>query len=246
MSNDQIAMTNKAPMSQSQHWSLRRWTFIGHWCLVIGIFYVCSGCQQMAKVGEFGKNLGDFFTGNTPINAAKKMEDRYFADERRLGINNLADRSYGLREPYTKRYQQIAEFDSDWLVRATAIRALNRARDSSATPVLIKALSDQSDIVRVEAAKALGNIPDPNAVPALVKIVSDQGDNRDVRVWAAHALRHYHSLEVARTLATQLDGREFGVAWQSRNSLVAITGQDLKYSTAAWLDYLTGPQKPFG
>jgi hypothetical protein len=210
------------------------------------LFVLCSGCQQAGEVGSFGKNLLDYFSGNTPLNAAKRMEDSYFPDERREGINELANRQFGLREPYTARYQQIVQLDSDWLVRATAIRALNRARDASATPIFVQALSDQNQTVRVEAAKALANMPDPSALPVLVRIVGDRNENRDVRIWSAHALRHHRTLEVARTLATQLSGRDFGVAWQSRQSLKVLTGTDLQYNETAWLEYLTGPTNPLG
>ncbi len=215
-------------------------------CASAVVLLLCTGCQQIEQAGSFGKHLVGYFSGNTPVNAVKKMEDRYFPDERRIGINRLADYSFGRRPPYTERYQQIAQYDSDWLVRATAIRALNRSRDTLATPIFIKALSDPSDIVRVEAAKALANMPDPNAVPALVKIVANANDNRDVRIWSSDALRHYHTLEVARTLANQLNAREFGVAWQSHRTLVKLTGKDLRYDEAAWLEYITGSGKPLG
>jgi hypothetical protein len=207
-----------------------------------------TGCQpqQRQRFTDFGERLLNFFTGNTPISSAKRMEDQYFPDERRIGIAKLADNAFGRRAPYTERYQQIAQYDSDWLVRATAIRQLNRSRDQSATPIFIKALSDPNETVRIEAAKALANIPDPNAVPALVKIVANADENRDARIHAADALRNYKTLEVARTLANQLDGREFGVAWQARKSLVVLTGKDLSYSESAWLEYFTGPERPFG
>jgi hypothetical protein len=207
-----------------------------------------SGCQQQQqrKLGDFGQRMLNFFTGNTPINAAKKMEDQYFPDERRVGIAKLADQSFGRQEPYTKRYQQIAQFDSDWLVRATAIRALNRSRDASATPIFIRALNDDNEVVRIEAAKALANVPDPNATPVLVRLVGNANESKDVRIWAAAALRHYRTLEVARTLTNQLGGREFGVAWQSRKSLISLTGRDFNYDETAWLEFLTGPEKPFG
>lgn len=217
-----------------------------HLGAVLMLIAMGTGCQGMDRTVEFGRRIGDFFTGNTPINAAKKMEDQYFPDERRQGIAKLAARDFGRREPYIKRYQQIAEFDSDWLVRATAIRALNRSRDTSATEIFIKALADPNEIVRVEAAKALANLPDPNAVPALLKIMNNPEESRDVRIWAADALRHYRTLEVARTLVNQLGGREFGVAWQSRKSLIAITGNDQAYNETAWLELLTGPNNPLG
>ena len=206
-------------------------------CVYPWLFFVAAAAQ-LDKFGTYTKHVAGYFTGNTPIKAAKQMEDQYFPDERRIGVNKLSDYDFGRREPYIRRYEQIAQFDSDWLVRATAIRALNRSRDAAATPIFIKALSDENDIVRTEAAKALANIPDENAVPTLVKIVGDRNENRDVRIWSAYALRHFRTLEVARTLASQLSGREFGVAWQSRKSLVAITGKDLHYDEGAWLDYL--------
>jgi hypothetical protein len=221
-----------------------------HLCSSVVLFLVSVGCQQQQhqarQATEFGKRLVDVFTGQTPVNAAKQMEDQYFPDERREGIVKLADRDFGRRPPYVERYAQIAQYDSDWLVRATAIRALNRSRDATSTPIYIKALSDQNEIVRVEAAKALANMPDPDAIPVLVRLVANTDESRDVRIWAADALRHYRTLEVARTLANQLNGREYGVAWQSRKSLVAITGQDLRYDEPAWLQYFTGPENPFG
>jgi hypothetical protein len=89
-------------------------------------------------------------------------------------------------------------------------------------------------------------MPDPAAAPVLVRLVADPAQDRDVRIWAADALQHYRTLEVARTLALQLGSREFGVAWQSRKSLVALTGQDMNYDENAWLNYLTSTQNPFG
>ncbi|HVT88510.1 MAG TPA: HEAT repeat domain-containing protein [Tepidisphaeraceae bacterium] len=207
---------------------------------------LCAGCQQVERAGTFGKNVLDFMRGKTPINAAKRMEDQYFADERRIGIAELANRDFGRRDPYVTRYEQIAQLDADWMVRATAIRALNRSRDSKATGIFIHALSDDNPIVRVEACKALANIPDPAATPILVRLVSNTEENHDVRIWAADALRHYRQLEVARTLANQLNTRDFGVAWQARKSLVSLTGRDLKYDESAWLQYLTGNNAPFG
>jgi hypothetical protein len=222
-----------------------KWKFICvYLCSSVVLF--CSGCTQTDAFGTFVRREYNIITGKSPLSAAKQMEDQYFPDERRIGIDRLSDEDFGRRLPYTKRYEQIAELDADWLVRATAIRALNRSRDADATPIFIKALSDDNAIVRTEAAKALSNIPDDNAVPALVKLVDDPNESRDVRMWSAEALRHYKTLEVARTLVSQLGGREFGVAWQSHKSLIVITGKDLNYDENAWLDYLTGPKKPFG
>ena len=218
----------------------------------VALFLLCSaGCSDNNPAADFGRRLVDLATGRTPTAAAQKVYNQTSADQRREGINELSNRNFGRRAPYTEQYQIMAQTDRDWLVRATAIRALNRSRDSSATPIFVKALGDddQNDIqhiVRVEACKALVHMPDPTAAAPLVRLLADPSQPRDVRIWAAEALQHYRTLEVARTLASQLQAREFGVAWQSRRSLVSITGQDLGYDEPGWLKYLTGPDRPFG
>jgi hypothetical protein len=205
-----------------------------------------SGCAAIETVGQPLGELYNLLSGNTPGRAARRMEDPYFPDERREGINYLVARDFGKRDPYTERYEQIALTDKDYLVRATAVRALNRARDAEATGVFISALSDQSPMVRLEGAKALSNVPDPAALAPLIRLLENINEDRDVRIAAAQALKHYKNLQTARTLVNMLSERNFGVAWQSRQSLVDLTGKDLGYDEAEWLLFLTGPQRPFG
>src|SRR6185369_10448902 len=135
--------------------------------IFVSLFLLVAGCQNLRDAsrdaGRFFGRAGDAASGKTARSAAVKMEDQYFPDERREGINDLAARDFGKREPYTQRYVQIAQTDDDWLVRATAIRALNRARDRSATPIFIRALSDKNEQVRLEACKGLIHLPDDNA-----------------------------------------------------------------------------------
>lgn len=210
------------------------------WTLLLLPFAV--GCSE----DSFLRRVTNAATGRTPIAAAVQLENQQSPDQRRMGLTRLSNDSAGRRAPYTTRYQQIAQSDSDWLVRATAIRALNRSRDASATPIFIRGLSDENDIVRVESAKALVHLIDTDAVAPLLAKVNDANENRDVRIWSADALRNYRTLEVARTLANQLTSREFGVAWQAHESLMTITGTNLGYDETAWLNYFTGPNKPFG
>jgi hypothetical protein len=195
----------------------------------------------------------------TPAQAEQLMENPHSPDARREGIAALATRwTFTLRPPYTTRWQQIAQHDPDFIVRAMAIRALNIARDKSATKIFIAGLDDADEPVRLESAKALANVPDPDAIPALFErlqgtreIVSDGrpiviAEDKDVRIAAADALRQYRTLDVAHTLVRYLDEQDFGVAWQSRHSLIALTGHDLHYDQTAWLRYLVGPGGPFG
>ena len=202
-----------------------------------------SGCQQIADTTGFFYNQ---LTGNTPGRAARRMEDTNSADERMQGMNYLVARDWGRVDPYTDRYRQIARLDDDYLVRAMAIRALNRARDKQATPLFISSLSDPATQVRLEAAKALANVPDPAAAPRLIELLNNTQEDKDVRIAAADALKHYQQIDVARSLVNVLDDRDFAVAWQSRNSLKTLTRKDYRYDEAAWLGYLAGTGNPFG
>jgi HEAT repeat protein len=87
---------------------------------------------------------------------------------------------------------------------------------------------------------------DPNAVAPLITLLQNPNEDRDVRIAAADALKHYRTIDVGRALVDTLDSRDFGVAWQSHRSLVRLTGKDLRYDEGAWLSYLTGPDRPFG
>jgi len=184
--------------------------------------------------------------GDTPASAVRMTLDNSSPDNRRVGVYKLVEYPFARRPPYTTRYEQMAQGDSDPTVRAAALRACNRARDRRAVPVFIAGLSDPSELVRLEAAKGLANVPDSSAVPALLKVAANVEENRDVRVAAADAVKYYRSLEVARSLCVLLTDREFAVAWQARRSLVHLTGRNFGYDDAAWLGYFAGPQRPLG
>jgi len=206
--------------------------------------------------------IGDQFdksSGHTPAAAVKKMEDPAFADTRRQGMIDLVTSwPYTKKAPYTTRYAQIAKDDPDYTVRAMAIRSLNISRDKLAVPVFIDALNDDNDLVRLEAVKALNNIPDEKAIPALLKILSGRresmfegrpesvDENHDVRIAAAEALRNYRKKDVARSLINMLDDRDFAIAWQSHESLLLITGVDLRFDEGAWLKWLGEPNNTLG
>ncbi len=222
-----------------------RRTSIGLFLFACAFLLLAPGCAHIEGTASATRNLFDVFSGDTALKAARAMEDERFPDRRRRAINKLVSRDYGQRDPYTKRYSQIARSDPDWLVRATAIRALNRSRYRPGTPVFIEALKDENAVVRTEAAKALANVPDANAIAPLLAAIDNLNEDRDVRIAAADALRHYPKLDVARALAGQVGGNDFAVAWQARRSLQRLTGRDLRYDQTAWNAYLTGPDKPF-
>ncbi len=212
--------------------------------------------RELARQGWWGQintRIGWFF-GDTAeaISGARKrnaemLADKQNADRRREGIMNLVDRPYGEVSPYTVAYAAIVRDTSqEYLVRAAALRALNRSRASEFQPLYLEQLADPNEIIRLEACKALNRMPDPAAVPTLMKLAVRPEENKDVRIAAVEALRHYKRLDVARTLVPLLSEREFGIAWQSRRSLQEITGQKNGYDEAKWLQYLSNPAKPLG
>ena len=214
------------------------------------IVYSAAGMGLAPGLGyllfELPRQMISFANGDRPARAVRLMENDRSADARRRGINNLLRWDFAQGGPYVRRYRQIARNDPDPYVRSIAIRALNRSRDPDSRPLFVESLSDASELVRLEAAKALVNLPDPAAAEPLMRLVTRPEEDRDVRIAAAEALGYYRRLEVARALTPRLSEHDFGVAWQARRSLQRMTGQDFFYNEAAWLEYVSGPDKPLG
>jgi len=222
--------------------------------------------EQMGNFFEavfwtFPKRTYEYYVlGQTPGRYARMMEDDKSADNRRTGILTLAaDFEFGRGEPYTKRYWQIAQGDSDSLVRAAAIRALNRSRDHNGQAIYLKGMDDANPLIRIESAKALANMPDPKAIPLLIKHLAPEydikgeggrpervGETRDIRLACADALRNFPEKDVAQKLVQVLKEKDFEIAWQARKSLVLMTGHDFRYDTEKWQEYLSKSANPFG
>lgn len=216
-----------------------------------------NGLTRLSQaIGDLSVQAYQFASGDTAARAARMLTDSTSPDNRRAGINRLLEFKYTRRRPYTTAYEIMAQEDADPTVRAAALRACNQARDRSATPIFIKALSDGkeagkqdapgSELVRLEAAKGLANLPDPNAATPLVKLVTDATESRDVRIAAVDALKYYRTVEVARALSGLVNDRDFSIAWQARRSLAYMTNHDFGYDEAAWLSYFSGPGRPLG
>lgn len=186
-----------------------------------------------------------FFQGDTPLATVAMMEDSKSADNRRAGILKIMQNRFARKEPYTKRYAQIAaEPAADPAVRAAAIRALNYSRSHLGAKSVIAALDDADPGVRLEAAKNLANVPEDGAVEKLIAH-TQRDESKDVRIASADALRNYRTPETARVLIGVLNDRDFAVAWQARQSLRLMTGHDYRYDDNAWVQYLAAAKTPF-
>src|SRR5438876_11333335 len=84
-------------------------------CCVVVV--LACGCQQtekaFARMGEGTQQLMDYLSGNTAIVAARKMEDRTSADDRRIGINELVARKFAQKARYNTSSKQIANSEPD-------------------------------------------------------------------------------------------------------------------------------------
>jgi hypothetical protein len=181
----------------------------------------------------------DYITHDSASYAARKMADTRSPDNQREGMLRLTDFPFARQGIYIKGYAILARNGGDFTLRAAGIRALNRCRAKGYTVLFLESLSDDQPLVRLEAADALANIPDPEAIPLLlIHMGADAEPSSDVRIECAEALRNFHTTEVMRALVNELDDTEFGVAWQARQSLELLTGQDFRYDAKAWLNYL--------
>jgi hypothetical protein len=209
--------------------------------MIAAVAVIACGCASKNEPPKRGamSNAVSVLRGKTPIEAVRMMEDQSSADRRREGIYRLVQYDFGQSETYCRRYRQIAVADKDFTVRAAAVRALNWSRDRNAVPVFITALGDQSEMVRWQAAKALVNIPDASAAEALTRAVGNVNETINVRLAAVDALHHYRDAGAARALANLIGSKDFGIAWQARRSLRAMTGADYRYDERAWLEHLT-------
>ena len=195
-------------------------------------------------VGGLTLRVYHLATGDTPLKSAVRMEDARSADARRGWDDELIQNRFARKDPYTKRYAQIAGYDSESIVRGSAVRALNYSRSRDGSDLFVKSLDAPEAYVRLEAAKALANIPVEKAVPKLVGLL-EKDEDRDVRIACADALRNYKTLDVGSRAIGVMTDRDFGVTWQARQSLILMTGRDFKYDEAGWLQYLSQGSKAF-
>ncbi len=145
----------------------------------------------------------------------------------------LANKDFGLEEPYLKGYAMLLRTDDDTLVRSAAVRALGKAGDVTYLSNVVRALGDKSGQVRWDTAVALDNLVGDEAVGPLRRGAL-RDESADVRAACAKALRNYRTKPVAQTLRQCLEDEEFAVQYQAHESLVEMTGKDFGYDIMEW------------
>src|SRR5439155_3312122 len=76
--------------------------------LIALICLASLGCDYIEPAMNLPARALRRIGGQTPIKAARMMQDPDNADHRREGINRLVDYDFGKREPYLSRYRQMA------------------------------------------------------------------------------------------------------------------------------------------
>jgi hypothetical protein len=193
-----------------------------------------------ALIGQPIASFFDYITHDNAQYAAMNMAS-HSPDKQREGMLRLTDFKFARHGIYITGYAIKARSGEDFTIRAAGIRSLNRCRAKGYTSLFLAALAEDEPLLQLEAADALGNIPDPAAIPALVSRLEDGATNVDVRISCAEALRNFHTSEAMNALISVLDDQSFGVAWQARQSLELLTGQDFRYDAKSWLNYIAAP-----
>jgi hypothetical protein len=197
-----------------------------------------------ALIGHPIEKFSDYISHDNAANAARKIFDPVSPDNRREGILRLSDYSFARHGASLIVYARMTR-DDDYTVRAAAIRALNRSRAAGPnyTELYVKNLDDSEPLVRLQAADALGNVPDASTTDDLIEKMQDD-PSPDVRIACTDALRNFYEGKVISALIAVLDDRNFAVAWQARQSLALLSGQDYRYDKQAWLGYFARAGMP--
>ena len=196
-----------------------------------------AAAGAVSQVGLGMRDVVARVSGGTPryLEWARTFNDPASTpDDLRQAMMGLVRYEHGRKPPYTDAYAEAARRSPDALVRATAIRALNISRDARATPLFVEKLEDESDLVRLEAAKALANVPADAAPGPLLEVARSPREVLDVRLAAVDALGRYDNPQLRQALIAMLEADDFSLAWQARQSLVNITGEDHGFNLDAW------------
>ena len=178
------------------------------------------------------------------------------ADQRRAGVLLLGEKD---SLPLDRKLEVLAlvaagevdqpsaaRGDPDEQVRATAVAVLSRldTEPVKLPQVLQRTAFDVSPMVRETSAVVLHQQPYPWGLDILKKMLT-RDESTAVRGRAATALGGYRDPQALQTLIAAVDDEEFEVAFQARNALKTMTGQDFEYDRQAWAQWLQSTDDPF-
>ena len=203
-----------------------------------------GGCASMESA-RGAKSVLSAFQPPKPEDAVTLALDKYDADKRYRGTALLANAPYGGERPYLELFRDAIE-DEDAGVRQIGVRALGIHGEPEDAPAIVKRLTDDEWLVRMEAARALQRLHNPDAIVALTERTTiDNELEAAVRAEAVNALGQYRQARVIQTLITALSDPSLAVNHSAILSLGVLTGQNLGFEPAAWLEWIEQADDPF-
>jgi hypothetical protein len=184
-------------------------------------------------------------------------------DERRAGVNGLANSREATTDWAIKVFDTIARTDTDVMVRCAAVRALSASAGADSVPTLLKLLeSGRGRVpgvrrapgpVRWEAAKLLLTIVDSQSydetqrqqiVDTLLERLA-WDDDRNVRLTAIDALAYFAQRPIPTALIGVMEEDDFTAKHAAEEALIALTGKTHHHDPIAWREWLGATDDPF-
>jgi HEAT repeat protein len=184
-------------------------------------------------------------------------------DERRKGVNGLADCGDGTSDWAVKAFDSIARSDPDAMVRCAAIRALQPTCGAQTVPTLLKLMAGDSSstedvrqapaVVRWEAAKVLLLLVDgfrydeaqrAELVAGLLDRLKNDAD-RNVRLTVTDTLAYFAQQPIPEALINAMETDDFAQQHAAEQSLIALTGTTHHHDADAWRTWLAEHPDPF-
>ena len=185
------------------------------------------------------------------------------ADDRRKGVNGLAEGPDATTDWAIKVFETVARTDTDAMVRRAALRALLRSANGDRVPLTLKLLKsndvEYEDVrpapapVRWSAARLLLAVAydftfreDQEA--EIVTTVLEQlpkENAQNVRLTLIEVLGYFQQRPVLDALIAEMENEDFAIQHAAEMSLVSLTGVTHHHYPSAWREWLAKTDDPF-
>lgn len=215
------------------------------------------GCNTTQQDVDSGLNIAiqDMMTKRTPQQRAMEAIQSDDPDHRRKLLTEVLKSSSVRSEWAVKVFATIAKTDPEPQVRCMAIKGLRRSADDRVIEPILMILN-QKDYpkvmpappeVRWDATEVLSLMSDLGAIPVehqdwakrtLIRLATEDTD-RNVRIFATHALGNFFGPDVPLVLLQALEDRDFAVRYEAERALRKLTGENHNYDTDEWRSWLS-------
>ncbi|MBN1435457.1 MAG: HEAT repeat domain-containing protein [Sedimentisphaerales bacterium] len=202
-----------------------------------------AGCaSEMENTGDPFMDVLRAILPDSPSEQWQKLSAKLRspdADIRRQGVLMLGQDSFAGVEDVSALLSVIGTGDPASSVRATAIEVLARIDTDGAQlqEVIEDRATDDSRTVRQACVVALGRYPYGWGSDVLIDRLNNDTET-EVRATAASALKHYRDRRALSALVAATGDVDFQLAYEARNSLKTITGEDFEYDQQLWQQWL--------